>query len=64
MIGNEIVSGDVENTNGSWLARTLAELGIEVRLLAALRDEIAPVGRRCQAGALHAAPDRGCAHGA
>jgi molybdenum cofactor synthesis domain-containing protein len=39
-IGNEIVSGDVENTNGSWLARQLAELGIEVRLLAALRDEI------------------------
>lgn len=42
-IGNEIVSGDVENTNGSWLARRLAELGIEVRQLAALRDEIAPV---------------------
>jgi molybdenum cofactor synthesis domain-containing protein len=39
-IGNEIVSGDVENTNGSWLARQLAELGIEVRLLVALRDEI------------------------
>ncbi len=39
-IGAEIVSGDVENTNGSWLARRLAALGIEVRLLAALRDEI------------------------
>lgn len=39
-IGNEIVSGDVENTNGSWLARRLAGLGIEVRLLASLRDEI------------------------
>jgi molybdenum cofactor synthesis domain-containing protein len=39
-IGNEIVSGDVENTNGSWLARQLAELGIEVRVLVALRDEI------------------------
>jgi molybdenum cofactor synthesis domain-containing protein len=39
-IGNEIVSGDVENTNGSWLARELAELGIEVRVLVALRDEI------------------------
>ena len=43
-IGNEIVSGDVENTNGSWLARRLAELGVEVRMLAALRDEIASVG--------------------
>jgi molybdenum cofactor synthesis domain-containing protein len=39
-IGNEIVSGDVENTNGSWLARRLAELGIEVRMLASLKDEI------------------------
>ncbi len=37
-IGNEIVSGDVENTNGSWLARRLAELGVGVRMLAALRD--------------------------
>jgi molybdenum cofactor synthesis domain-containing protein len=39
-IGNEIVSGDVENTNGSWLARRLAELGVEARLLAAVRDEV------------------------
>jgi molybdenum cofactor synthesis domain-containing protein len=39
-IGNEIVSGDVENTNGSWLARRLGALGVEVSLLAALRDEI------------------------
>ena len=42
-IGNEIVSGDVENTNASWLSRRLAELGVEVRMLAALRDEIAAV---------------------
>jgi molybdenum cofactor synthesis domain-containing protein len=39
-IGNEIVSGDVENTNGSWLARRLAGLGVETRLSIALRDEI------------------------
>jgi molybdenum cofactor synthesis domain-containing protein len=39
-VGNEIVSGDVENTNASWLSRRLAELGVEVRLLAAVRDEI------------------------
>jgi molybdenum cofactor synthesis domain-containing protein len=39
-IGNEIVSGDVENTNASWLSRRLAELGIEVRLLAAVRDDV------------------------
>jgi molybdenum cofactor synthesis domain-containing protein len=39
-IGNELVSGDVVNTNASWLARRLAPLGVEVRLTAALPDEI------------------------
>jgi molybdenum cofactor synthesis domain-containing protein len=39
-VGNEIVSGDTENTNGSWLARRLAELGVEVRLIAAVRDDV------------------------
>jgi nicotinamide-nucleotide amidase len=39
-IGNELVSGDVPNTNAGWLARRLAPLGVEVRLTAALPDEI------------------------
>jgi nicotinamide-nucleotide amidase len=39
-VGNEIVSGDVENTNASWLARRLADLGIEVQLMAAVRDDV------------------------
>jgi molybdenum cofactor synthesis domain-containing protein len=39
-IGNELVSGDVPNTNGSWLAKRLAPLGVEVRLIAAVPDEI------------------------
>jgi nicotinamide-nucleotide amidase len=39
-IGNELVSGDVPNTNGSWLAKRLATLGVETRLLAAVPDEI------------------------
>jgi molybdenum cofactor synthesis domain-containing protein len=43
-IGNELVSGDVENTNGSWLARRLAELGVEVELIAVLPDDIARIG--------------------
>jgi molybdenum cofactor synthesis domain-containing protein len=42
-VGNELLSGDVENTNGSWLARRLAELGVEVTLIAVLPDEIDPV---------------------
>ncbi len=39
-IGNELVSGDVENTNGSWIARRLAALGVEVGLIAVVPDEI------------------------
>jgi molybdenum cofactor synthesis domain-containing protein len=39
-IGNELVSGDTENTNGSWLARRLEKLGVTVRLIAAVPDEL------------------------
>lgn len=39
-VGNELLSGDVENTNGSWLARRLADLGVEVTLIAVVADEI------------------------
>lgn len=39
-IGNELVSGDVPNTNASWLAKRLAPLGVAVRLTAALPDEV------------------------
>jgi molybdenum cofactor synthesis domain-containing protein len=39
-IGNEIVSGDVPNTNAAWLARRLAPLGVVARLATALPDEI------------------------
>jgi molybdenum cofactor synthesis domain-containing protein len=39
-IGNELVSGDIPNTNGAWLARRLAPLGVTVRLIAAVPDEI------------------------
>ena len=52
-IGNELVSGDVENTNASWLARRLAELGVEVALIAAIPDEIDGIAElvRAQAAA-------------
>ncbi len=39
-IGNELTSGDVPNTNASWLAKRLAPLGVHVRLLAALPDDL------------------------
>jgi nicotinamide-nucleotide amidase len=38
-IGNELVSGDTVNTNGSWLAARLEELGLDVLLIAALPDD-------------------------
>jgi molybdenum cofactor synthesis domain-containing protein len=38
-IGNELVSGDTENTNASWLARRLETLGVKVAISAAVPDE-------------------------
>ncbi len=42
-IGNELVSGDVPNTNGSWIAKRLEPLGIAVTLIASIPDEIGPI---------------------
>jgi nicotinamide-nucleotide amidase len=42
-IGNELVSGDVPNTNAAWLAKRLAPLGVAVRMAASLADEIEAV---------------------
>ena len=50
-IGNELVSGDVPNTNAGWLARRLAPLGVAVRLMAALPDEIDAVANFVRAEA-------------
>jgi molybdenum cofactor synthesis domain-containing protein len=38
-IGNELVSGDVGNTNGSWLAGRLEALGLDVVMVAAVPDD-------------------------
>src|SRR4051794_27352490 len=39
-VGNELTSGDVENTNASWLSRRLESLGVKVRLVAAITDDV------------------------
>ncbi len=44
-IGNELTSGDVVDTNGSWIAHRLERLGVTVRILAAVPDEIDAVAR-------------------
>jgi molybdenum cofactor synthesis domain-containing protein len=38
-IGNELVSGDVPNTNAAWLAQRLERLGVKVVLTAAVPDD-------------------------
>ena len=44
-IGNELVSGDVANTNGGWLAKRLEALGLPVRMVATVRDELDDIVR-------------------
>jgi molybdenum cofactor synthesis domain-containing protein len=44
-IGNELVSGDVVDTNGAWLATRLERLGVSVILLASIPDDVDQVAR-------------------
>ena len=53
-IGNELVSGDVENTNASWLARRLESLGLRVELIAAVPDVIDAIAEFVRAYATRA----------
>jgi nicotinamide-nucleotide amidase len=50
-IGNELTSGDVPNTNASWLAKRLAPLGVSVRMLAAIPDDIEQIAELIRAEA-------------
>ena len=54
-IGSELVSGDVVDTNGAWLAARLEGLGVPVRLLAAVPDDVELIARFLQAEAPRAA---------
>ena len=42
-IGNELVSGDIPNTNGSWLAKRLEALGVSVVVIVALPDDVGSI---------------------
>jgi molybdenum cofactor synthesis domain-containing protein len=44
-VGNELTSGDIENSNASWLARSLESLGCRVRLVASLPDDVEAIAR-------------------
>jgi nicotinamide-nucleotide amidase len=50
-IGNELVSGDVENTNATWLATRLERLGIGVTMIAAVPDDVASIASFVRANA-------------
>lgn len=42
-VGDELLSGDVENTNATWLARQLAARGVSVERIAVVPDEVAVI---------------------
>jgi nicotinamide-nucleotide amidase len=44
-VGNELTSGDVENSNGRFLARRLESLGCNVRLSASIPDDVEAIAR-------------------
>jgi nicotinamide-nucleotide amidase len=50
-IGNELVSGDVDNTNGSWLATRLERLGVRVHLIASVPDDVQRIASFVRANA-------------
>lgn len=39
-IGDELLAGDVENTNATWLARRLTDRGVRVRQIRVVPDEV------------------------
>ncbi|WP_232701956.1 competence/damage-inducible protein A [Halobacterium wangiae] len=42
-VGDELLAGDVENTNATWLASRLADRGIRVRQVRVVPDEVAEI---------------------
>lgn len=47
-VGDEILAGDVTNTNASWLARQLNERGVTVRQITTIPDERSLVASQVQ----------------
>ena len=39
-VGDELLAGDTENTNATWLARELADRGVSVRRVVVVPDEV------------------------
>jgi molybdenum cofactor synthesis domain-containing protein len=45
-VGDELLAGDTENTNATWLARRLADNGVSVRRILVLPDDRTTIARR------------------
>jgi nicotinamide-nucleotide amidase len=44
-IGDELLAGDVENSNASWLAAQLSERGVDVAEITVIPDDVARIAR-------------------
>ncbi|MFB6114475.1 MAG: competence/damage-inducible protein A [Halodesulfurarchaeum sp.] len=42
-VGDELLAGETENTNASWLARRLRERGVDLRRIVVVPDDIAAI---------------------
>lgn len=42
-VGDELLAGDIENTNGSWIASRLTERGIDVREIRVVADDTSDI---------------------
>ncbi len=51
VIGNEVLSGKVVDENSPWLARRLRELGVDLRQIATIPDEVPEIARAVRAAA-------------
>lgn len=45
LVGNELLSGKVVDTNAAYLCRELRELGVDVRRIAVIPDDVAVIAR-------------------
>lgn len=44
-IGNEVLDGIIQDTNSNWMEKELTKLGIEMRRVVTVRDEIGEIGK-------------------
>ncbi len=44
-VGDELLVGDTENTNATWLCRQLSDRGVRVRRVAVVPDEVGEIAR-------------------